>query len=119
MGGAPTLGHSIPAPFGTPHYQWLSIYPGSIMPRRRNPLYTSHRRPKQPQKLQTGPSNVPLNVTDLANADATTLTPVCFGHHGTPQSTPILVGEFLVTFLVTPNTSFGGLASNAHPMGVG
>ena len=28
---------------------------------------------------QNGPSNVPLNVTDLANADATTLTPVCFG----------------------------------------
>ena len=74
--------------------------------------------PQTAPKQQNGPSNVPLNVTDLANADATTLTPVCFGHHGATQSVPMLVGELSVTFLVTPHTLFGGLASNARPMGV-
>ena len=75
--------------------------------------------PQTAPKQQNSPSNVPLNVTDLANADATTLTPVCFGHHGATQSVPMLVGELSVTFLVTPHTLFGGLASNARPMGVG
>jgi hypothetical protein len=75
--------------------------------------------PQTAPKLQNGPSNVPLSVTDLANADATTLTPVRFGHHGATQSVPMLVGELSVTFLVTPHTLFGGLASNARPMGVG
>ena len=75
--------------------------------------------PQTAPKQQNSPSTVPLNVTDLANADATTLTPVCFGHHGATQSVPMLVGELSVTFLVTPHTLFGGLASNARPMGVG
>ena len=69
--------------------------------------------PQTAPKQQNSPSNVPLNVTDLANADATTLTPVCFGHHGATQSVPMLVGELSVTFLVTPHTLFGGLASNS------
>jgi hypothetical protein len=59
-------------------------------------------------KLQNGPSDVPLNVTDLANADATTLTPVCFGHHGATQSVPMLVGELescRLRFLSRPTPS--------------
>jgi len=32
-------------------------------------------------------------------------------------SVPMLVGELSVTFLVTPHTLFGGLASNARPHG--
>ena len=38
-----------PAPFDTPTYRKDPISHCSIMPQSWNPLYTSHRHPKQPQ----------------------------------------------------------------------
>ena len=47
--GVPSPWGPGPAPFDTPHDRMLPISHCSIMPQSWNPLYTSHRHPKQPQ----------------------------------------------------------------------
>ena len=62
------------------------------------------------------PRNVHFTLTEMAIANQTQLTPLCFGYDRAALCAPSLVGELSVTLRDLPHTLFGSLASNAAPI---